>query len=95
LISPQLALVKYVSRNFYNSCKEGVFVQDSGNNLPDSIRKTACSGQTEGAHIKPHKKGGSDKLPNGVWLCQRHHRLTEGKLDGKRGLNVFEVKYEE
>jgi hypothetical protein len=39
LISPQLALVKYVSRNFYNSCKEGVFVQDSGNNTfstPDS-----------------------------------------------------------
>jgi len=73
-----------------NKCEIGEI-----NNLPDSIHKTACSGQTEGAHIKPHKKGGSDKLQNGVWLCQRHHRLTEGKLDGKRGLNVFEVKYEE
>ena len=64
-------------------------------NLPEAILKTACSGHVEGAHIKQHKHGGSDKLANGVWLCKLHHRLTEGKLDGKRGLDIFEVKFEE
>jgi hypothetical protein len=64
-------------------------------NLPEAILKTACSGQIEGAHIKQHKHGGSDKLANGIWLCNLHHRLTEGKLDGKRGLDIFEVKFEE
>lgn len=64
-------------------------------NLPEAILKTACSGHVEGAHIKQHKHGGSDKLANGVWLCNLHHRLTEGKLDGKRGLDIFEVKFEE
>jgi len=63
-------------------------------NLPEAILKTACSGHVEGAHIKQHKHGGSDKLANGVWLCNLHHRLTEGKLDGKRGLDIFEVKFE-
>lgn len=62
--------------------------------LPKSILKIACSGQIEGAHIKPHKNGGSDKLENGVWLCSSHHRLTEGKLEGKRELNKFSVKYD-
>lgn len=65
------------------------------NNLPDFIRKTACFGLIEGAHIKPHKNGGSDKLENGVWLCNLHHRLTEGKLDGKRSLTIFKVAYKE
>lgn len=64
-------------------------------NMPAAILKTACSGQIEGAHIKQHKYGGSDKLANGLWLCSLHHRLTEGKLDGKRGLDTFEVKFEE
>ena len=64
------------------------------NNLPDAILKTSCAGQIEGAHIKPHKNGGSDKLANGVWLCNRHHRLTEGKLDGKRGIDTFEVNFQ-
>lgn len=63
-------------------------------NLPEAILKAACSGQIEGAHIKQHKQGGSDKLENGVWLCNLHHRLIEGKLDGKRGLDIFEVKFE-
>jgi len=66
---------------------------DKIKNLPKSILKISCSGQIEGAHIKPHKCGGSDKLENGVWLCNQHHRLTEGKLGGKRELNKFEVKY--
>ncbi len=64
-------------------------------NLPKAILKTVCSGQVECAHIKPYKDGGSDKLANGMWLCNHHHRLTEGKLDGKRGLDTFEVKFEE
>jgi hypothetical protein len=64
-------------------------------NLPKNILGAVCSEQIEGAHIKPHKHGGSDKLANGVWLCNRHHRLTEGKLDGKRGLDIFEVKFKE
>ena len=64
-------------------------------NLPKAILKTACSGQIEGAHIKPHKNGGSDKLENGLWLCKFHHRLTEGNLKGYRGIDTFEVKFEE
>ena len=59
--------------------------------LAKNILKTACSGQIEGAHIKPYKDGGSDKLENGVWLCNLHHRLTEGKLEGCRGIDTFEV----
>ena len=62
-------------------------------NLPKSILKIACSGQIEGAHIKPHKDGGSDKLENGLWLCNQHHRLTEGKLKGNRGKDKIEVKF--
>jgi hypothetical protein len=60
-------------------------------NLPKNILGTACSGQIEGAHIKPHNDGGSDKLENGLWLCKLHHRLTEGKLEGYRGIDTFEV----
>ena len=60
-------------------------------NLPKNIMETTCSRKIEGAHIKPHKDGGSDKLENGVWLCNLHHRLTEGNLEGYRGINTFEV----
>lgn len=63
--------------------------------LPKAILKTSCSGQIEGAHIKPHKDGGSDRLENGLWLCKLHHRLTEGNLKGSRGIDTFEVKFEE
>lgn len=62
-------------------------------NLPKSILKIMCTDQIEGAHIKPHKDGGSDKLENGIWMCNSHHRLTEGKLEGTRGTNKFEVRY--
>jgi len=62
-------------------------------NLPKNILGTACSGQVEGAHIKPHKHGGSDKLANGLWLCNPHHRLTEGKLEGCRSIDTFEVNF--
>jgi len=62
-------------------------------NLPKSVIGTPCSGQVEGVHITPYKDGGSDKLQNGVWLCNAHHRLTEGKLAGSRGVDRFEVEY--
>lgn len=55
----------------------------------------ACSGRIEAAHIKPHAFGGSDKAENGVWLCAFHHRLTEGKLSGKRMTEYISVKYTE
>jgi hypothetical protein len=61
-------------------------------NIPKSI-SSVCSGHIEAAHIKPHKQGGSDKLSNGIWLCNHHHRITEGKLEGRRGIDSFEVKY--
>lgn len=61
--------------------------------LPQNILGSVCSGQVEAAHIKPHKNGGSDKLSNGIWLCNNHHRITEGKLEGSRELDSFEVKY--
>ncbi len=44
----------------------------------------SCSGLIEGAHIKPHAYGGTDLSSNGLWLCQYHHRLTEGRLNGDR-----------
>ena len=62
-------------------------------NIPKNILSTACSGQIEAAHIKSHKQGGSDKLSNGIWLCNHHHRITEGKLEGVRGIDAFEVSY--
>jgi hypothetical protein len=62
-------------------------------NLPEAVLGTPCSGQVEGAHIVPYKQGGSDKLQNGVWLCSVHHRLTEGKLEGSRDVDRFEVEY--
>jgi len=64
-------------------------------NLPKVVKGTPCYGQAEAAHIKSHKDGGSDKLQNGVWLCNFHHRLTEGKLDGSRGVDKFEVEYKD
>lgn len=44
----------------------------------------ACDGPIEGAHIKPHAKGGNDRVENGLWLCRLHHRATEGRLSGTR-----------
>lgn len=61
--------------------------------IPDKIREKKCFGQIEGAHIIPHKNGGSDKLENGLWLCNLHHRLTEGKLEGNRDLKNINIKY--
>ncbi len=62
-------------------------------NIPKNIFSSVCSVQIEAAHIKPHKQGGSDRLSNGIWLCNNHHRITEGKLEGSRGVDSFDVKY--
>jgi len=38
----------------------------------------------EAAHIVPYARGGSDRAWNGVWLCSKHHKITEGRLSGCR-----------
>ena len=38
----------------------------------------------EAAHIIPYARGGSDRAWNGVWLCSKHHKMTEGRLSGCR-----------
>ena len=60
---------------------------------PQEILDAECDGIVQAAHIKPHHKGGSDKLTNGLWLCEKHHRMTEGKLTGSRDLEHIDVKY--
>jgi hypothetical protein len=60
---------------------------------PKNIYQQKCKGNIEGAHIKPHQYGGSDKLENGVWLCNLHHRLTERKIEGFRTTDTFNVNY--
>lgn len=52
-----------------------------------------CRGEIEGAHIKPHSVGGSDRLENGLWLCQYHHRETEGRLFGSRNTESLDVRF--
>lgn len=61
--------------------------------LSASIADTECEGVIQAAHIKPHHKGGSDKMENGLWLCEKHHRLTEGKIAGKRNKSEIDVRY--
>lgn len=61
--------------------------------LPQEILDAECDGIVQAAHIKPHHKGGSDKLTNGLWLCEKHHRMTEGKLTGSRDLEHIDVKF--
>jgi hypothetical protein len=43
-----------------------------------------CQRLCEAAHIKPFHRGGSDNPENGLWLCQKHHRKTEGRTNEKR-----------
>ncbi|MEY4531302.1 MAG: hypothetical protein RLZZ156_2023 [Deinococcota bacterium] len=62
-------------------------------NIPSArIIAKKCVGEIQGAHIKPHAFGGSDKALNGLWLCQLHHRATEGKLQGTRENVEFFIK---
>ena len=52
-----------------------------------------CRGEIEGAHIKPHSLGGTDRMENGLWLCQYHHRETEGRLVGSRNAGTLNVRF--
>jgi 5-methylcytosine-specific restriction endonuclease McrA len=50
----------------------------------------------EAAHIIPYARGGSDRAWNGIWLCAKHHRMTEGRLSGGRdrsNLSELEVRF--
>jgi hypothetical protein len=51
---------------------------------PEHFYATECTASIEGAHIRPHAKGGSAASSNGLWLCSLHHRLSEGKVMGQR-----------
>ena len=62
-------------------------------NLPNFMTDIECEGVIQAAHIKPHHKGGSDKMENGLWLCEKHHRLTEGKISGRRNKTAIDVRY--
>lgn len=61
--------------------------------LPADMFETECEGVIQAAHIKPHSKGGSDKLNNGLWLCEKHHRMTEGRISGSRDTEKIDVIY--
>lgn len=52
-----------------------------------------CRGDLQAAHIKPHSLGGSDRMENGLWLCQYHHKMTERKLKGRRDRASVQVRY--
>ena len=58
------------------------------------VPKSDCDGSAvEAAHIIPYARGGSDRAWNGVWLCAKHHRATEGKLSGRRsGQDLSDVQ---
>lgn len=60
--------------------------------LPESISRL-CRGAIQGAHIKPDALGGSDQPENGLWLCEYHHRTTEGKLRGTRRADGPDVRF--
>jgi hypothetical protein len=61
--------------------------------LPATIADEPCEGELQAAHIKPHHLGGNDKVGNGLWLCEKHHKLTEGHLKGARTLEDVNVMY--
>jgi 5-methylcytosine-specific restriction endonuclease McrA len=46
---------------------------------------SACDGDgVQAAHVIPHSRGGSDRYWNGLWLCAKHHLMTEGRIAGGR-----------
>jgi hypothetical protein len=67
---------------------KGVDVGTSGGHIGP-----LCRGGVQGAHIKPDALGGSDRAENGIWLCEYHHRATEGKLAGRRNVNSLGVQF--
>lgn len=51
----------------------------------ENISHCECDGsEVQAAHIVPHAQGGSDRYWNGMWLCAKHHRMTEGRVAGSR-----------
>ena len=58
------------------------------------VPKLDCDGSAvEAAHIIAYARGGSDRAWNGVWLCAKHHRATEGRLSGRRsGQDLSDVQ---
>lgn len=52
-----------------------------------------CRGEIQGAHIRPDSLGGSDRPENGIWLCEYHHRATEGRLAGNRNGDALSVRF--
>jgi 5-methylcytosine-specific restriction endonuclease McrA len=54
------------------------------NKIEDSDCSDCDSSAVQAAHIVPHARGGSDRYWNGMWLCSKHHRMTEGRVTGSR-----------
>jgi hypothetical protein len=69
-------------------CEFGSIVFPESNSI-----SPLCRGAIQGAHIKPDALGGSDRPENGVWLCEYHHRATEGKLAGRRSDSGLDVSF--
>jgi len=54
------------------------------NKIKDSDCSDCDGSAVQAAHIVPHARGGSDRYWNGMWLCSKHHRMTEGRVKGSR-----------
>jgi hypothetical protein len=58
--------------------------------------RSQCDGSpVQAAHIIPYVAGGNDRPTNGLWLCGKHHRATEGRLAGsrdRRDLSMMQVR---
>jgi hypothetical protein len=62
--------------------------------LPAGVAISAlCRGTIQGAHLRPDSSGSSDRAENGIWLCEHHHRATEGKLSGQWNTRGLEVRF--
>ncbi len=79
---------KMIARKIPQVC-EFTSIKFTDTSLSDEL----CRGQIQGAHIKPHIAGGSDLPENGLWLCEYHHRMTEGKLSGSRTGEMINVRF--
>ncbi|MDR2013390.1 MAG: HNH endonuclease [Rhodanobacter sp.] len=83
-----------LARNLVTSKLQKVCEYHKISNRPKEPKVSSlCRGGIEGAHIKPHSLGGTDKLENGLWLCQYHHRETEGCLIGHRNSTTINVRF--
>ncbi len=61
---------------------------------PSDFYQAECSGRIEGAHIKPHAQGGGAGCDNGLWLCNSHHRMSEGRISGTRKVTRWKGRVE-